>query len=289
MTGFRVPPAGWCGPRRRGRGLAPDLFTFGKVMGGGFPAAAFGGRADVMAQLAPAGPGLPGRHAVREPGRDRRRAGHAARLPPTTSTPTSTRPPTGWPAAVADGAGRGGRAARRPARRQHVQRLLHRRRRPVRDYDERAAAGPARRFAAFFHAMLDRGVYLPPSAFEAWFVSAAHDDARPRPGGRRPARRPPAPRPRAAATARMSRMSRARPSSTCCATARCTTRRGCSTAGCPATTSPSSAGRWPSGSPSTSPTATSPLVVASPLERAQETAAPVAAGARPAGRHRRRG
>ncbi len=52
MTGFRVTSAGWYG-------LDPvdaDLFTFGKVMGGGLPAAAFGGRADVMAYLAPAGP-----------------------------------------------------------------------------------------------------------------------------------------------------------------------------------------------------------------------------------------
>ncbi|MCU1594657.1 MAG: hemL, partial [Frankiales bacterium] len=52
MTGFRVSRAGWYGLE----GVAPDLFTFGKVMGGGMPAAAFGGRADVMAHLAPAGP-----------------------------------------------------------------------------------------------------------------------------------------------------------------------------------------------------------------------------------------
>ena len=65
MTGFRVL-AGRAGTASRAV-VGPDLFTFGKVMGGGFPAAAFGGRADVMATLAPAGPGLPGRHAVREP------------------------------------------------------------------------------------------------------------------------------------------------------------------------------------------------------------------------------
>ena len=52
MTGFRVSRAGWFGID----GVVPDLMTFGKVMGGGFPAAAFGGRADVMAHLAPAGP-----------------------------------------------------------------------------------------------------------------------------------------------------------------------------------------------------------------------------------------
>ena len=52
MTGFRVGPAGWFGLE----GVRPDLMTFGKVMGGGLPAAAFGGRADVMGQLAPGGP-----------------------------------------------------------------------------------------------------------------------------------------------------------------------------------------------------------------------------------------
>jgi glutamate-1-semialdehyde 2,1-aminomutase len=52
MTGFRVTPAGWYGIDS----VRPDLMTFGKVMGGGFPAAAFGGRADVMDHLAPAGP-----------------------------------------------------------------------------------------------------------------------------------------------------------------------------------------------------------------------------------------
>ena len=61
MTGFRCSPSGWFGlegPVADGMGgtAAPDLFTFGKVMGGGFPAAAFGGRADVMAMLAPEGP-----------------------------------------------------------------------------------------------------------------------------------------------------------------------------------------------------------------------------------------
>jgi glutamate-1-semialdehyde 2,1-aminomutase len=52
MTGFRTSRAGWFGID----GVRPDLMTFGKVMGGGFPAAAFGGRADVMAHLAPVGP-----------------------------------------------------------------------------------------------------------------------------------------------------------------------------------------------------------------------------------------
>ena len=56
MTGFRVSRAGWYGLEGPAGDGPPDLLTFGKVMGGGFPAAAFGGRADVMARLAPAGP-----------------------------------------------------------------------------------------------------------------------------------------------------------------------------------------------------------------------------------------
>src|SRR5690606_25592888 len=56
MTGFRAGPTGWFGVEGPYDEGAPDLFTFGKVMGGGFPVAAFGGRADVMALLAPEGP-----------------------------------------------------------------------------------------------------------------------------------------------------------------------------------------------------------------------------------------
>src|SRR6476619_4806995 len=56
MTGFRCSSSGWYGLEGPYAGGAPDLLTFGKVMGGGFPAAAFGGRADVMAMLAPLGP-----------------------------------------------------------------------------------------------------------------------------------------------------------------------------------------------------------------------------------------
>ena len=113
----RLPghPARAVGPRRRRRGLAPDLMTFGKVMGGGFPAAAFGGRADVMAQLAPGGAGLPGRHPVGEPGRHHRRPGHAAAGRPTRSTRTSTRPPTTIRTAASERADRG-RACRTSCR-----------------------------------------------------------------------------------------------------------------------------------------------------------------------------
>ena len=170
MTGFRVsPPAGTASRAV----AAPDLFTFGKVMGGGFPAAAFGGRADVMAALAPAGPGLPGGHAVREPGRHRRRARDAARLHAEVYAHLDA-----VAGAIAELARRRrstrGGPARRAARRANVQRLLPRRRRCA--TTTTPGAQDAEAFAAFFHAMLGQGVHLPPSAFEAWFVCAAHDD-----------------------------------------------------------------------------------------------------------------
>ena len=175
MTGFRVGPAGHWGLTGAVEGWAPDLFTFGKVMGGGLPAAAFGGRADVMGMLAPAGPVYQAGHPGREPDRGHVRPGHAARV----RRRRSTRPSTGVRApgrrARADALHRRGRGAPRAGRGQPLQRLLHRpagarlRRRP--------RAQEAWRYRAFFHAMLDAGVYLPPSAFEAWFVSAAHDDA----------------------------------------------------------------------------------------------------------------
>ena len=193
MTGFRVARRL---VRAGGReGWPPDLLTFGKVMGGGFPAAAFGGRADIMAMLAPAGRST-------RPARCR-----GTRSPP---PPASRRcglhaeASTAVDAAAGDGrAGArstrstpSGVAARRAVRRQHVQRLLQRAT-TVRDYDDASRRTP-RRYAAFFHAMLDAGVYLPPSAFEAWFLSAAHDDAAldrivaalPPPRARRPPPRP---------------------------------------------------------------------------------------------------
>ena len=87
MTGFRVSPSGWFGID----GVAGDLYTFGKVMSGGLPAAAFGGSAEHMAPPRPGRARLPGGHAVREPRRGRRRARHAAARPTTPSTRRWTR------------------------------------------------------------------------------------------------------------------------------------------------------------------------------------------------------
>ena len=127
MTGFRVV-RGRAGTASSGVDGRP--VTFGKVMGGGLPAAAFGGRADVMAPPRPGRPGLPGRHAVREPGRGRRRAWPRCGCADDASTPRLDAAPrtgsagwsaTRWPR----------RACRTACQRagQHVLGLLHRRRR----------------------------------------------------------------------------------------------------------------------------------------------------------------
>jgi glutamate-1-semialdehyde 2,1-aminomutase len=173
MTGFRCSSAGWFGLEGPYAAGAPDLFTFGKVMGGGFPAAAFGGRADVMALLAPVGPvyqagTLSGNPVATAAGLATLRACTPEvydRLGVVADTLT---------AALAEELARAGVPHR-------VQRAgsmfsVFFRDGAVTDYDDaRDQHVPA--FAAFFHAMLSQGVHLPPSAFESWFVSAAHDDA----------------------------------------------------------------------------------------------------------------
>ena len=153
---------------------APDLFTFGKVMGGGFPAAAFGGRADVMALLAPAGPvyqagTLSGNPVATAAGLATLQRLHARGL-----RAARRRQPTPSPSAVARRRWTR-RACRTPSSGPGSMFSVFFRDGAVRDYDDaRAQRRPA--FAAFFHAMLSQGVHLPPSAFEAWFVCAAHDD-----------------------------------------------------------------------------------------------------------------
>ena len=176
MTGFRCSEAGWFGLEAGEQGYAagsPDLFTFGKVMGGGFPAAAFGGRADVMALLAPLGPVY--------------QAGTLSGNPVATAAGLATLlqcTPDLYArlGEVADSLTAGLHEHLGAAGVPHViQRAgsmfsVFFRDGAVTDYDEaRAQHVPA--FAAFFHSMLSQGVYLPPSAFESWFVSGAHDEA----------------------------------------------------------------------------------------------------------------
>ncbi|GGZ57784.1 glutamate-1-semialdehyde 2,1-aminomutase [Streptomyces subrutilus] len=168
MTGFRASRTGWVGVD----GVAPDLLTFGKVMGGGFPAAAFGGRADVMALLAPAGPVY--------------QAGTLAGNPLATAAGLATlRECTDAVYDrlndVADTIGTGVSKALSDAGVVHQLQYsgtmfsVFFADAPVTDYDA-VKATEAFRYRAFFHSMLSQGVYLPPSPFEAWFVSASHDD-----------------------------------------------------------------------------------------------------------------
>ena len=173
MTGFRCSAAGWFGLEGPYAGGAPDLFTFGKVMGGGFPAAAFGGRADVMALLAPLGPvyqagTLSGNPVATAAGLATLRGCTPdvyARLDQVADALTAT---------LADELGRAG--VPHVVQRAGSMFSVFFRDGEVRDYDA-AKAQHVPAFSAFFHSMLSQGVYLPPSAFEAWFVSAAHDDA----------------------------------------------------------------------------------------------------------------
>ncbi len=172
MTGFRVGRQGQWGLDGAHEGWRPDLVTFGKVMGGGFPAAAFGGRAELMSQLAPEGSVY--------------QAGTLSGNPiATTAGLTTLRLAT---EEVYDHVGEVATTIQRAAAEAltgagvpHVVQStgtmfsVFFTEGPVRDFDDASRTDSAA-YAAFFHAMLDRGVYLPPSAYEAWFCSSAHDD-----------------------------------------------------------------------------------------------------------------
>ncbi|HUC59013.1 MAG TPA: glutamate-1-semialdehyde 2,1-aminomutase [Streptosporangiaceae bacterium] len=169
LTGFRVTRSGWYGRE----GVAGDLMTFGKVMGGGLPAAAFGGRAEIMELMAPAGPvyqagtlsGNPlattaGLATLREctPDVYKRVDEAAALIADLTKTELTAAGVPFWHSQAGN-----------------LFSFFLGLSEPVRDFAE-AKAQSGQAYAAFFHAMLDGGVYLPPSPFEAWFVSSAHDE-----------------------------------------------------------------------------------------------------------------
>jgi len=168
MTGFRVSAGGWAG-------LDPvdaDLFTFGKVMGGGLPAAAFGGRRAIMSRLAPAGPvyqagTLSGNPLACAAGLASLRLADDAvykRLDELSATVG---------ALAADALTTAG-VPHRLAYAGNMFSIFFTATEVV-DY-ESAKTQDAGAFKAFFHEMLARGVYLPPSAFESWFVSTAIDE-----------------------------------------------------------------------------------------------------------------
>ena len=172
MTGFRCSPSGWYGLEGPYAAGAPDLFTFGKVMGGGFPAAAFGGRADIMAMLSPVGPVY---QAGTLSGNPVATAAGLATLQGCTDEVYARLDVVSR--IIADTATAELTAAGVPHVIQRAGSMfsVFFREGAVTNYDE-AKAQSTEAFRAFFHSMLSQGVHLPPSAFEAWFVSAAHDD-----------------------------------------------------------------------------------------------------------------
>lgn len=170
MTGFRVA----CGGAQSIYNISPDLTTIGKVVGGGLPAAGFGGRADIMASLAPDGPvyqagtlsgnplamaaGLATLEQLEAPGFFESLSARTEQL---TEGLAAAAAAAGIPLAVESAGGMFGFVFTSDG--------------PVRSFSQVAAAD-IERFKKFFHGMLDQGVYLAPSAYEAGFVSAAHGD-----------------------------------------------------------------------------------------------------------------
>ena len=168
MTGFRLAPGGACGLY----GLRPDLVTFGKVIGGGLPVGAFGGRADVMDRVAPAGPiyqagtlsGNPMAMAAGTATLEQLSAASYEKLEHLSSR-------------LAAGLAEAARAAGAAVQVNRVGSMLTVFFAAAPVFDAASARkSDAKRFGRFFHAMLERGVYLPPSQFEAAFVSLAHSE-----------------------------------------------------------------------------------------------------------------
>jgi glutamate-1-semialdehyde 2,1-aminomutase len=168
MSGFRVARGGAASIY----GVTPDLFTFGKIIGGGLPVGAYGGRREIMEVVSPLG-------RVYQAGTLSGNPLAVAAGLATLRTLVDTNP---YPeldrmtARLADGL----RAAAGPDSPITVNRVgsmitLFFTAGPVVDYAS-AIASDTGAFARFFHGMLRRGIYLPPSQFEAWFVSAAHSE-----------------------------------------------------------------------------------------------------------------
>ena len=169
MTGFRVHPGG----AQALYGIAPDLTTLGKVIGGGLPVGAYGGRREIMELVAPAGP-------VYQAGT---LSGNPLAMTAGIETLRALAGPGVWEGVVRAGerllAGLGDAAAEAGVAVQptHVGTMfgLFFTESPIRNWEDAKLADTAR-FAAFHRGMLERGVYLAPSQFEAWFLSTAHGD-----------------------------------------------------------------------------------------------------------------
>jgi glutamate-1-semialdehyde 2,1-aminomutase len=168
MTGFRVGPRGVQGLL----GITPDLTTLGKVIGGGMPVGAFGGRRDIMEKIAPLGPVYQAGTLSGNP------VAVAAGLTTLRHCTSEVYAHVDRVAAEVAGIVSGALTEAGVVHRLNVGGNLFSfffTGTEVVDYAS-ATTQDTRRYTALFHAFLDRGVYLPPSAYEAWFVSAAHDD-----------------------------------------------------------------------------------------------------------------
>lgn len=175
LTGFRAGPAGYWGVQRDLGQVpeAPDLVTFGKVVGGGLPLAAVGGRSELMELLAPTGPvyqggTLSGNPVAAAAGLATLRAADDAAYDRLAAAAEQ----------VAGLVGHALTAANVPHRIQRAGTLFSvffiDDAAPVRNYAG-ASRQNSERYRTFFNAMLEGGVSLPPSPYEAWFVTAAHD------------------------------------------------------------------------------------------------------------------
>lgn len=171
MTGFRVAKGGV----QAAYGITPDLTTLGKIIGGGLPAAAFGGRADVMSSLAPDGPVY---QAGTLSGNPLAMAAGLATLN-AIDTPDFFDQLSARTSQLVEGLAASAAAhdvALQTAAMGGMFGFVFASEGPIATYSQVAEAD-IERFKRFFHGMLERGVYLAPSAFEAGFVSAAHGDA----------------------------------------------------------------------------------------------------------------
>lgn len=170
MTGFRLGPAGAQGVF----GLTPDLSCFGKIIGGGLPVGAFGGRAEIMDQLAPLGPVY---QAGTLSGNPLAMAAGLAALDALQSSDAWNRLEAVG-SELEQGMVAVAKAAQIPMQFQRIGSMFcgYFTEEPVWNLAD-AMRSDRPRFARFFHGMLDRGVYLAPSQFEAGFISTAHTSA----------------------------------------------------------------------------------------------------------------
>ncbi len=169
ITGFRVAFGG----AQSLFGITPDLTVLGKVMGGGFPCAALGGRRDVMEMLAPIGPVYQAGTLSGNPVAVS--AGIAALDLAKREDPYDELEKTAETLAEGLASSLNKNGIPHTINREASLFSLFFSEGPVRDYNE-ARAADHERFAKFFHHMLDAGVMLPPSGYEAWFLSAVHGE-----------------------------------------------------------------------------------------------------------------